>query len=140
MRTLRGDEITRTDENRHKFADAMAEYLWGLTMDSSQDDERGNVDEFGIWGARFGRHVLFTDSRGFVWRDRYSTEREADDALAELEADREPNCDDDGHDFGPVTGSRMGGAFVQYCQRVGCRVVCALADDDEINDGEDEDR
>lgn len=48
-----------------------------------------------------------------------------------LETDREPNCDDDGHDFGPVTESRMGGAFVQYCQRPGCRVVCALADDEE---------
>lgn len=49
-------------------------------------------------------------------------------------------CDEIGHEWGPVTESRMGGAFVQYCQRSGCRFVCGLADDDYDDDANGEDQ
>lgn len=50
----------------HKYGgDAFATYL-----DTLEPDETfGDVDEYGRFFARYGRHVLITDSLGFVTRE-----------------------------------------------------------------------
>ena len=69
-----GEEIRLIDPYRHKFADAMSEYLWLLSMDSGWDDQSGDVECSTGWFARFGKRLLFSDSQGFVGHDRFADE------------------------------------------------------------------
>ena len=59
--------------------DPMAFYLWLLMLDGMGDEHYGDTD-YG-WADRFGRHVLYGDSVGFVYRTRFASEGEAVDAL-----------------------------------------------------------
>lgn len=76
-------EIRATDPYRHKFADAMSEYLHQLSLDSGWDDASGNVDAPTGWFARFGKRILHEDSQGFVWQALHDTEC---DAIAHYDA------------------------------------------------------
>ena len=78
-----GDQIVtinKTDLFRHKYGDAMAEYLdtcrWA-------DDVVGDCDGPYDYCGRYGKRLLFTDSQGFVSVDTF---RSADDALAVFDA------------------------------------------------------
>lgn len=70
-----------------KFDSELAESLYELSMDSSQDDECGDVGMCGFWAARFDNlecleteyAILIEDEQGFV-------SAEAFDSLEELEA------------------------------------------------------
>ncbi len=66
--------IINQETAKHKFGgDPMAEYLWEATMDGGQDDDTGEID-WDCWVAKFGKRLLFTDDRGFVWCKRHFTE------------------------------------------------------------------
>lgn len=67
MITRSEQSIRLTDPRRHKYADAMAEYLSDLAMDGGQDQDSGDVECPTGWFARFGRRILVGDERGFVW-------------------------------------------------------------------------
>lgn len=73
MRTLNGDDIRRTDPYRHKFADAMSEYLYGL----DHDDRDGDSTDYGLWFARVGRWIVWEQSTGAVGATKFETEDEA---------------------------------------------------------------
>jgi hypothetical protein len=73
--------VINRETARYKFGgDPMAEYLWELAMDGGQDDDTGEVD-WVCWVVKFGKRLLFTDDRGFVWCDRYANEEEAQAAF-----------------------------------------------------------
>lgn len=68
--------ITKTDPHRHKYADAMAEYLDWLSAESM---ERGSGDAECPtgWFVQFGRRILVGDERGFVWVEVWPEEAAA---------------------------------------------------------------
>jgi hypothetical protein len=80
-----GDEVVtirKTDRFRHKYGDAMAEYL--DTCLDGPDDVVGDCDgPYGYYCGRYGKRLLFTDSFGFVSVDTF---RSAGDALAVFDA------------------------------------------------------
>lgn len=123
MMLTEGISIRRTDDTRHKYASAMAEFLYYRMSDS---DQFAGTDEgpFG-WFERFGKRVLRGDSRGFVWCEQYPT---ADDARQAVDAwgaahDAWENgpYDDDGHLIDPVHVSRVESwaEYVDHCSREG---------------------
>lgn len=77
MITLSGESIRRTDPHRHKFADAMSEYLYDLLLQGGEDEWTGSVESVTGHVARFGRRLLFEDGRGFVMCDTYPEVRGA---------------------------------------------------------------
>jgi hypothetical protein len=80
------DEIRQT-VTPHKFGgDKMAAALYLLANESGQDEETGNVD-WDFWVGRFGRRLLFEDSNGFVWVQKFQNEDEAKGYFADIEAD-----------------------------------------------------
>lgn len=68
-----GSEINRWTAKYKYGGDPMAEYLDMLAGDGGQDDETGEVD-WQYWVAKFGKRLLFTDDRGFVWVEKYKDE------------------------------------------------------------------
>ena len=62
-----------------------ATLLWLLSMDSGQDEETGTT-EWGVWCARFGRDLLFTDDQGFVWSEKHFDEAAAKVAFDAIDA------------------------------------------------------
>lgn len=76
---VRGYEIRWTDEHRHKYGSAMAEYL---DLCEGEDEETGSCE----WHAhyrRYGKRLLVSDPNGFVDVWRYASEGEA---IAEFRA------------------------------------------------------
>ena len=72
--------IRKTDSYRHKYGDAMAEYLDTCL---EPDDVVGDTDGPYDYCARHGKRLMFTDSQGFVSVDTY---RSVGDALAVFDA------------------------------------------------------
>jgi hypothetical protein len=72
-----GDEITLTDQYRHKFDSAMAEYLYHLSLISGEDRSSGTVECSTGWFAQFGKRLLIEDSQGSVWLEYFHTVDEA---------------------------------------------------------------
>lgn len=82
MRTREGISVRLTDQYRHKYSDAIAEWL---DMHPDYEDEStGDTEAPTGYVARFGRTLLTTDSRGFVDRDTYRTVEEARRALDDI--------------------------------------------------------
>lgn len=69
--------IKKNDPHRHKYADAMAEYLdyldYGMVADGYSGDSECLTGHF----ARFGRRILVGDDRGFVWVEKWPSEQSA---------------------------------------------------------------
>lgn len=59
-----------------KYDSPMSAYLESLYMDGAADEDSGSV-EWEYHAARFGRRVLCSDDRGFVWSFRCATEETA---------------------------------------------------------------
>lgn len=74
-------EIRWTDPHRCKFADAMSEYLWDVSL---ADDETGSCD-WHYHVSRFGKRLLFCDDRGFVWVEKCADEMEANERFAAID-------------------------------------------------------
>ena len=66
-----GTTITRTDRYRTKFSDVRAEVLYNWALDGSADETSGSSECPTGWFARIGRHLVFSDERGFVWSESY---------------------------------------------------------------------
>lgn len=66
------EDIRATDPHRHKYDNAMAEYLDFIGADY-EDESTGSV-EWCEYVQRFGKRLLITDDRGFVTCDKYATE------------------------------------------------------------------
>jgi hypothetical protein len=109
---VRGHEI-RWRQGPGKYANGMAEYL--DLMDG--EDEWTGTTEWDVHVRRFGKRLLCTDERGFVWVTRYDTE---DDAIAEFstldaeycawdaqEEEEEDTAPDDNVRAVPDTGSYL---------------------------------
>jgi hypothetical protein len=73
----------RYDGSSDRELTAALEVLAGV---SGQDDEAGDV-ETGLWLARFGHYVLCADSQGFLDVERYGSDRLAQLALVERDAE-----------------------------------------------------
>jgi hypothetical protein len=83
-----GTEVSRAEVSPHKFgSDPMAEYLYVLNMDSSFDRITGDACDWFYIVSQYGKRLLFNDSQGFVWVDRYATEAEASKVFDAIEAD-----------------------------------------------------
>lgn len=76
--------ITKTDPHRHKYLDAMAEYL-DREVNMFSDEWSGNVECPTGAFARFGKRILFNDERGFVWVEKWPSDRAAAQVFAALE-------------------------------------------------------
>ena len=75
--TIFTDEVRET-VSPHKFGGSRkAAALYLSSLDSGEDEQTGDV-EFGLWVARFGRHLLLEDSQGFVWCESFRDEKEAE--------------------------------------------------------------
>jgi hypothetical protein len=74
---------------------AAACYL--LSLDSSYDEASGDVDSPTGWFARFDRTLLYCDSLGFVYVEKFPTIEKATEAFASL--DNEYAEWDDGEGF-----------------------------------------
>lgn len=90
-----------------KFADCVAEALWVLSMDSSQDEQTGDAIDWHMWAGLFvlesselvevedarsveipaGAYVLVTGTTGFVDYSRYDSESDARDAFSAIDRD-----------------------------------------------------
>lgn len=95
MITVHGTEILRTDQHRHKFASAMAEFLYEASLHGDGDDFASA--EVGCYSVRrFGRRLLFENDQGYVWTEREATEREAIERVEDAQATDlyEPQPDD----------------------------------------------
>lgn len=80
MLTKNGAQITKTDSTRHKYADAISEYL-----DNAELDWSGSVEcPTGAY-ALAGRRIVFTDDRGFVWTETYPDADGAEQVFDALE-------------------------------------------------------
>ena len=84
-----GTVVSRAEVSPHKFGgDPMAEYLWLLTLDSSNSDEyTGDACDWHYIVHRFGKRLLFCHSSGFVDVATCDTEQEACEAFNEIESD-----------------------------------------------------
>lgn len=70
------DDIRAIDPRRHKYADGMAEYL-STALLGEGDRECGNACDWDVYVAQYGKRLLLTDTRGFVWVQKYATEEDA---------------------------------------------------------------
>lgn len=57
------------DMGPHKYQDPFTCYLDALYCEGRHDEECGDVNDYGLHYARFGRHVMVTDEQGFVTRE-----------------------------------------------------------------------
>jgi hypothetical protein len=95
MITTDGIEITR-ETARYKFGgDPFAEYLWNVSLHATPDEESGDVEASCGWFARIGRHILRSDSQGFVWRESYPSVGEAMAQFSELSSEYHEWDDED---------------------------------------------
>ena len=76
-------EIRKTDAHRHKFQSAIDQYMY--VMCDIGHDYSGDSECPTGWFARFGRRILFTDDRGFVWSEKYPEERSAEQVYTALD-------------------------------------------------------
>lgn len=113
MMTKQGNEVRLTDPHRHKFADALAEYLYD-DMDSWAHDASGDAECPTGWFARIGKRILRGDDHGFVWVERFHDERGAEtifNALSHLYS----AWDSYVYMTDEETGVRQAGRYVDYC-------------------------
>jgi hypothetical protein len=82
MITRNGEDIRLSDQHRHKYDSAMAEFL--DTLDA--DETTGSVDWRGFVG-RYGKRLLHEDDRGFVSVERYPTVADAVERFETLDAE-----------------------------------------------------
>lgn len=94
-----GDVIDyRASTSHGKYDSGMAELLDILGLDYC-DEDAGSV-EWDVHVMRFGKRLLFTDDRGFVWCEKRTTEAEAKEAFEKVEtaygewADETDDADD----------------------------------------------
>ena len=75
-----------------KFDSELAERLYDLSLESSQDEECGRVDENGHWYGLFREEkaILCEDSQGFVSASEYDTGEELEEAWQECLAECNP--------------------------------------------------
>jgi hypothetical protein len=83
MITREGSSITKTDKHRHKYADAMSEYL--ANRDDAYDNASGGAESPMGWFARFGKRLLRGDDRGFVWCEVYPSADDAENVFRALD-------------------------------------------------------
>ena len=86
-----GDEewsVRSVDTHRHKYNDAMSEYIdLRGSHDSWFDTTSGDVESPTGWFALVGKRILYHDERGFVWVVKYGDAfgaRQVFDAMSHL--------------------------------------------------------
>jgi len=88
-----------------KFDSKLAEALYDLSLDSSQDDECGDVSVCGFWAARFDtlecleteHAILIEDEQGFVSAESFDSLDDLEtrwNELLEASADDSDSADD----------------------------------------------
>jgi hypothetical protein len=94
------ESIRKTDPHRHKYADAMAEYL-DFDANMRCDRDSGDVECGTGWFAEFGKRILCHDERGFVWVEKWPNDLAAEQVFNAMQAyyeawdDENPDYDDD---------------------------------------------
>lgn len=86
------DDIRKDDEHRHKYNDAMAEFLDTLGLDYA-DEDCGDV-EWDVFVMRFGKRLLMTNDRGFVYCEKRRNEDEAKAIFVSIEKDYYKWCEE----------------------------------------------
>lgn len=80
------ERITRTDSYRHKYADAITEYVY-RDMESWADTSTGDAESPTGWFGKAGaKRIIRGDERGFVWTERFDSERDRDTVYDALDA------------------------------------------------------
>jgi hypothetical protein len=79
-----GTSVRRTDPHRHKYPDAMAEYLDHLALDGMHDSTEGDAEASVGWFLQFGKRILRGDNQGFVWVEALPSKAAADDHMDAL--------------------------------------------------------
>ena len=87
------DEIRATVSPWKFGGSRMAAMLYLLDLDGGADDF--TADGQGEYAARFGRHILYSDSMGFVTAVRRATIADAMLTIEEIRLELEPEEDDD---------------------------------------------
>lgn len=78
MITKQGESIVKSDPHRHKFNDALTEYVYGQ-MDGWSDNSSGDAECPAGWYAKVGgRRLIRGDERGFVWMETFGNESDRD--------------------------------------------------------------
>lgn len=97
MKLADGTVISRAEVSPYKFGgDPMAEYLWCLSMDTSFPDQMtGDAIDWHYHVSRFGKRLLFCNTQGFVWVDKYDTEEQAVQVFESIDSDYGTYEDDD---------------------------------------------
>lgn len=67
-------DIRKTDATRHKYRDAITELLSTKLFDTLMDHSSGDVECPTGYFARYGRRIVVSDDRGFVWTETYGDE------------------------------------------------------------------
>lgn len=78
-------DIRVHDPHRHKYADALAEYV-DLHADRFYDNASGDVECPTGWFAIVGRRLIRHDDRGFVWVETYADKDGAERVFDALNA------------------------------------------------------
>ena len=84
MMLKNGYEIRKSDPNRYKYSDAMAEFLDIIGPDY-EDESMGDVESPTGYVQRFGRRLLTTDGQGFVDCTAFDDARGAEAVFHALE-------------------------------------------------------
>ena len=101
-----------------KFDSELAERLYNLSLDSSQDEECGSVQENGTWYGLFREEkaILSEDSQGFVSVAEYDTDEELGQAWQECldgnPEDEEADPSEPSEDDYTISDARGGGYSV----------------------------
>lgn len=86
MITSEGVSIRKTDQHRHKYLDAMAEWIsYWSQVGFERDDYAGDVECPVGYFERHGKRILICDDQGYVWVNKYHDERGAQAMFHALE-------------------------------------------------------
>lgn len=78
------EEVSKASARYKYGGDPMAEYL-DLKGSDYSDEWSGHVECPTGWFARFGRRILFHSEQGFVWVEKWPSDRAAAQVFAALE-------------------------------------------------------
>jgi len=82
-----GDNVVsiKRSDSRYKYDSAMAEYLSYKDVQMFSDRESGDVECPTGYFAQFGRRILVSNDRGFVWVEVWPSEESAEQVFYAME-------------------------------------------------------
>ena len=134
MDTLNGNTITQTDPYRHKFADAISEYVYD-DMDLWHE-AHGDAESPVGWFSQLGKRIIRGDSQGFVWVEKFGNAHEASMIARALHIfdDAWHACEPDGYEWNDEIPEEFGPEHDQMIEQAGNYLAYSYACDAESCD------